>query len=285
VNRREALAKARELLTDNDIEDAALEGEILLRHVLGISRAQLFAELDSDISQLNITQLLKLVERRIKGEPSAYIIGIKEFYGLVFNVNRHVLIPRPETELLVDQSISLCRKYHYSKVADIGTGCGAIAVSLAKNLPDIKIYATDISSSALKVAKQNCVKHNVKDRVTLLKGDMLKPLPEPVDLIIANLPYVIENDIPEKGLLSYEPRKALDGGKEGLDKISELCRQSSGKLNKGGSILLEVGQGQAAFVKLMIMDNFLSGSVEVLNDLAGIERVVYFRLTYPKRQR
>jgi len=279
VNHREALAKAREFLTENQIEDAALEGEILLRHVLDISRAQLYTELDSDLSTSDIRKLLKLVKRRIKGEPSAYITEKKEFYGLDFIVNRHVLIPRPETELLVDKAISLCRKYHYSKVADIGTGCGAIVVSLAVNIPEIEIYATDISPKALKVAEQNCVKHNVKHRVTLLKGDMLEPLPESVDLIIANLPYVIEKEIPEKGPLSYEPRKALDGGKEGLDKISELCRQSSGKLNKEGSILLEIGQGQAAFVKLMIMDNFPHGSVKVLKDLAGIERVVYFRLT------
>lgn len=279
MNRREALAKERKLLTDNDIENAALEGEILLRHVLDVNRAQLYTDLDTDVSTSDIGKFRKLVQRRIKGEPSAYIIGKKEFYGLDFIVNRHVLIPRSETELLVDQAISLCRKYHYSKVVDIGTGCGAIAISLAVNLPEIEIYATDISPKALKVTEQNCVKHNVKDRVTLLKGDMLKPLPESVDLIIANLPYVIENEIPENGPLSYEPRKALDGGEEGLDKISELCRQSSEKLNKEGSILLEVGQGQAAFVKLMIMDNFPHGSVKVLKDLAGIERVIYFRLT------
>jgi release factor glutamine methyltransferase len=279
MNCREALAKARKLLTDNDIEDAALESEILLRHVLGINRAQLFTELDSDVNTSDIRKFIKLVKRRIKGEPSAYITGNKEFYGLDFIVNQHVLIPRPETELLVEQAISLCRKYHYSKIVDIGTGCGAIAVSLAVNLPEIEIYATDISPKVLKIAKQNSVKHGVKDRVTLLKGDMLKPLPESVVLIIANLPYVIENEIPENGPLSYEPRKALDGGKEGLDKISELCRQSSGKLNKEGSILLEVGQEQAVFVKLMIMDNFPNGSVKVLKDLAGIERVVYFRLT------
>ena len=279
MNRRDALAKAREILTKNQIEDAALEGEILLRHVLDISRAQLYAELGSDVSLSDIKRLLKSVERCVKGEPSAYIIGKKEFYGLEFIVNRHVLIPRPETELLVEQAIKLCQNYHYSKVADIGTGCGAIAVSLAINLPEVRIYATDISSGTLKVTEQNCVKHGVKDRVTLLKGDMLKPLPGSIDLIIANLPYVIENEIPEKGPLSYEPRKALDGGEEGLDKICELCRQSSGKLNKEGSILLEVGRGQAAFVKLMIMDNFAHGSVKTLKDLAGIERVVYFRLT------
>jgi release factor glutamine methyltransferase len=279
LNRKLALFKARETLIKNQIEDASLEGEILLRHVLGIDRAKLYAELDNDINSSDYKKLLKLVQRRIKGEPSAYITGKKEFYGLDFIVNESVLIPRPETELLVEQSINLCRKYRYFKIADIGTGCGAIAISLAVNLQEIKIYATDISAKTLEIVKLNCEKHNVKDKIELLKGDMLKPLLESVDLIIANLPYVREEEIPRKGLLSFEPRQALNGGKEGLDKIQELCRQSVKKLNKDGSILLEVGLGQSSFVRIMLMDNFPYGSIEVLKDLAGIERVIHMRLT------
>ena len=279
MNRKEALAKAREILTDSHIDDAALEGEILLRHVLGISRAQLFTDLDSDVSPSDIKQLLKLIERRVKGEPSAYIIGNKEFYGLDFIVNRHVLIPRPETELLVEQAIRLCRNNHYSKIADIGTGCGAIAVSLAINLPSVKIYATDVSIKALDVAAQNCIKHGVKDRITLLRGDLLEPLPESVDLIIANLPYVREADIPAKGPLSFEPQLALNGGERGLDKIERLCRQAGAKLNSQGSLLMEIGQGQAEDVKTILHKYFPSGLIEVQKDLAGIERVVSLRLT------
>jgi release factor glutamine methyltransferase len=279
LNRKEALLKAREILTKNKIEDAALEGEILLRHVLGIERAQLYAELDRDISPSDVKKLGKLVERRVRGEPAAYINGKKEFYGLDFIVNKSVLIPRPETELLVEQAINLCGKYRYSKIADIGTGCGAIAISLAVNLQEIKIYATDISAKALDITRKNLREHNLKEKVELLKGDMLKPLPESVDLIVANMPYVRETEIPRKGPLSLEPRLALDGGKEGLDKIQELCRQSSRKLNQEGSILLEVGQGQVPFIKLILMDNFPCGSIEVLKDLAGIERVIHFRLT------
>jgi release factor glutamine methyltransferase len=279
VNRKEALARAREILTDRHIDDAALEGEILLRHVLGKSRAQLFTDLDSDVSSSDIKQLLKLVERRVRGEPSAYIIGNKEFYGLDFIVNRHVLIPRPETEMLIEQAIKLCSGNHYYKVADIGTGCGAIAISLAISLPSVKIYATDVSIKALEVAAQNCTKHGVTDRISLLRGDLLEPLPESIDLIIANLPYVREVDIPAKGPLSFEPQVALNGGKRGLDKIERLCRQAGAKLNSQGSLLMEIGQGQAEDVKTILHKYFPSGLIEVQKDLAGIERMVSLRLT------
>jgi release factor glutamine methyltransferase len=214
VNRKEALARARKLLTDNNIDDAALEGEILLRHVLKIDRARLFTTLDSNVSSSEVDTLKKMVQRRVKGEPSAYITGNKEFYGLDFIVNRQVLIPRPETELLVEQAINLCRNYKYKTIVDIGTGCGTIAVSLAVNIPSVKIYATDISNQAIKVTEQNCLKHGVKDRITLLQGDMLEPLLESIDVIVANLPYVREADIPGQGPLSFEPQLALNGGRQ-----------------------------------------------------------------------
>ncbi len=279
MNRREALAKARKFLTYKKVKDATLEGEILLRHILGINRAQLYAELDNDISQSDTEKLFQLVERRIKGEPSAYITGIKEFYGLDFVVNRDVLIPRPETELLVEQAINQCKHYHYSKVADIGTGCGAIAISLAVNVPGVEIFATDISTKALAIAEQNCEKHGVKDRITFLQGYLLEPLPERVDVLIANLPYVKEANIPTKGPLSFEPRIALDGGKSGTDKIWDFCWRASGKLKKEGCLLLEIGQGQAAAVRIALMANFLEGSIEIIDDLSGIERVIKLRLT------
>ncbi len=279
MNRSDALATARKILTENRIEDAALEGEILLRHVLEISRAQLYTEIDSDIKPSDVKRLLKLVVRRVKGEPSAYIIGIKEFYGIDFIVNQHVLIPRPETELLVEQALKLCRKYQYPKVADVGTGCGAIAISLAVNLPEVKIYATDISTKTLKVAKQNCEKHGVKDRITVLHGNMLTPLPESVDLIVSNMPYVRDADIPVKGPLSFEPQVALSGGERGLDKIEELCRQAGNKLNDKGSLLLEIGLRQAKDVKAILHRYYPTGLIEVKKDLAEIDRVVSLRLT------
>jgi len=279
VNRRQALAYARGTLADSNIDDASLEGEILLRHVLGLSRARLYSDIDRNVSPAHDKALRKLLERRIQGEPSAYITGHREFYGLDFRVDRNVLIPRPETELLVEKAIRLAQSHAISRTADIGTGCGAIAISLAANLPGVTIYATDVSAPALEVARTNCKKHGVADRIVFLQGDMLEPLPEPVDLIIANLPYVRESDLSRSGPLSFEPALALNGGEDGLDRIRVLCRQAGNKLRSQGFILLEIGQGQAEETAALSQEIFPSARIEIESDLAGIERVVSLRLT------
>jgi release factor glutamine methyltransferase len=276
LNRKEALTSARDTLTSSNIEEPALEGEILLRHALGISRTQLYIDLNFELSPRQEKALCQLLTRRRRGEPSAYITGHREFYGLDLIVNHNVLIPRLETELLVDLAIKLAEDKKITKIADIGTGCGAIAVSLAKYLPDAIIYATDISPGALEVARQNCLNHGVADRVVLLYGDLLEPLEKPVDMIAANLPYVRKIDLPRNG---YEPEMALDGGKDGLDPIKKLIRQAGRKLKKGGYLLLEIGMGQAESVKDILCKAFPAGDVGVYKDLAGIERVVSLRLT------
>ena len=260
MNLKQALAQARGVLADNAIEDASLEGELLLRHVLGIDRTQLFLDLDHELGPAHEVVLQRLIERRLRGEPSAYITGHREFYGLDFYVDRGVLIPRPETELLVERAISLAQNRPISTIADIGTGCGAIAISLALSLPEARIYATDISARALEVARFNCRKHGVVDRVRLLQGDMLDPLPEPVDLIIANLPYVRESELPRTGPLSFEPELALNGGPDGVAQIARLCRQAGDKLRPGGCLILEMGQGQAETVTTILHKVFPLGS-------------------------
>jgi release factor glutamine methyltransferase len=179
----------------------------------------------------------------------------------------------------VEKAINLARSQAISRIADIGTGCGAIAISLAVNLPGATVYATDISAPALEVARENCRRHGVAGSIVLLEGDMLAPLPEPVDLLIANLPYVRESDLPRRGPLSYEPALALNGGKDGLDSLRVLCRQAGRKLRRRGLILLEIGQGQAETVTALLQEIYPSGSIEVERDLAGIERVVSLRLT------
>jgi release factor glutamine methyltransferase len=279
VNRREALVKIRQILIQNNIEEAALESDILLCHTLGIDRIQLYREPERELIAEEDAALWQLVSRRIKGEPTAYITAHREFFGLDFLVTPAVLIPRPETELLVERALELARSNALNTLADIGTGCGAIAISLAKNLTGAGIYATDISDDALKVARINCQRHGVTDRIVLLRGDLLEPLPEPVDLIVANLPYVRKSDIPGQGPLSFEPRAALDGGEEGLDKIKALAAQLNGKLKPGGWLLLEIGQGQAKAVVDLLTKRFPTAHVEVARDLAGIERVVCFCLT------
>jgi len=271
VSLKQALSHARGILTQKNIEDTPLECELLLRHVLGISRTQLYLDLDRKLSPKQEEAFWQLVKRRLNGEPTAYITGHSEFYGLDFYVDPNVLIPRPESELLVEKAISLAQNHPLSTIAESGTGCGAIAISLALSLPEAKIYATDISAPALKVALINCQTHGVIDRVYLLHGDMLDPLPEPVDLIIANLPYVRGSELAG---VRFEPRLALDGGSDGLWKIRQLCRKVGGKLQPGGSLLLEIGQGQARAVTTLLNTLFPNGKTEVMADLSGIERVV-----------
>jgi release factor glutamine methyltransferase len=279
VNRKQALAYARDILANRSIDDASLEGEILLRHVLGLDRARLYSDLDTDLTPAQEETLKKYLERRRRGEPSAYITGHREFYGLDFHIDCNVIIPRPESELLVAKAISLARNKPAMVVADIGTGCGAIAISLAVNLPSATVYATDVSPPAIEIARVNCRKHGVTGRVILLEGNMLEPLPGPVDLIIANLPYVRESDLSRSGPLSFEPALALDGGTDGLDRIRVLCRQAGNKLRSGGCLLLEIGQGQAGTVTALLQETFPLAMIEVERDLAGIERVVSLRLT------
>ncbi len=271
---KQALGRARKILVANSIEDAPLESELLLRHALKISQVQLYLDLNHELSPEQEETFWHLIKRCLEGEPSAYITGRREFYGLDFYVNPGVLIPRPESELLVEKVLNLAHQRAVSMIAEIGTGCGAIAISLALNLPEAKIYATDISAPALKVALFNCQKHGVANRICLLQGDMLDPLPEPVDLIVANLPYVRESELPPTGPVSFEPILALNGGPEGLGKIHQLCRQAGSKLRPQGCLLLEIGQGQGKAVTSSLYSLFPSARIEVASDLSGMERVV-----------
>jgi release factor glutamine methyltransferase len=275
----QALSRSRDVLEKNDIEDAPLEAELLLRHVLKINRTQLYLDLEAELSPRDEKAFRALVERRSGGEPAAYITGHREFYGLEFQVNSHTLIPRPESELLVGTALKLAKERHLHTIADIGTGCGTIAVSLALELPGARIYATDISAAALEVASINCQRHSVADRVILLQGDMLEPLPETVDIIIANLPYVRKSELAPT---NFEPLIALDGGAEGTEIIARLCRQAQSKLADGGSMLLEIGQGQSETITNLLASLFPDDTIKVLADLGGIERVISLSLSRVK---
>jgi len=279
VTLKQALNQARGTLAANDIEDASLESELLLRHALKMSRVQLYLDLSRELSPEQEETFCHLIKRRLNGEPTAYITGHREFYGLDFYVDPNVLIPRPESELLVEKALNLAHQHTISTIAEIGTGCGAIAISLALNLPEAKIYATDISAPALKVALFNCQKHGVVNRICLLQGDMLDPLPEPADLIVANLPYVKESELPRTGPVSFEPIVALNGGSAGLEKLRQLCQQSGSKLRPQGCLLLEIGQGQGKAVTTFLRSLFPSATAEIIPDLSGIERGVSLCLT------
>jgi release factor glutamine methyltransferase len=275
---KQALNQAREMLITNNMEDAPLESELLLRHTLNIDRVQLYQDLDYELDPEQEATFRNLIKRRLNHEPTAYITGHREFYGLDFYINPHVLIPRPESELLVEMALSLVQVNRVATIAEIGTGCGAIAISLALNLPQTKIYATDISASALEVALTNCRKHNLANKIQLLQGDMLNPLPEPVDMIVANLPYVKKTELP-RSPTRFEPLLALNGGIDGLKKIRQLCYQVNNKLNPTGHLLLEIGQGQNQAVTTLLHSLFPHAKIEIAPDLGGIDRVVSLHLS------
>lgn len=283
MNLRQALKEAEEIFSTADIEDALLESEVLLMHTLKLDRVKLYTDIDSELKLHQYESFTTLVQRRIKGEPSAYITQNREFYGLDFFVNLDVLIPRPETELLLEKAIDLARKRSYRTIVDVGTGSGVLAVCLALNLPDAVIYATDISAPALKVASRNCRSHNVEDRITLLQGNLMEPLPEPIDMIVANLPYVRNTDMRQVNTTGHEPETALNGGEDGLDYIISIVGQSVSKLLRGGSILLEIGQGQSQTASRQLKGIYPYGKVEIFRDLAGIERVVSLSLPQETR--
>lgn len=274
----QALSEASRMLSNHGMDSPSLISELLLRHVLKINQVLLYLDLNKILTQEQETSFFKLIERSLKGEPAAYIIGLREFYGLDFYVDPRVLIPRPETELLVDVALDIAKKHDISVIADIGTGCGAIAICLALKLPEDKIYAIDISASALEVASININKYGLERRICLLHGDLLEPLPDPVDLIIANLPYVKTEEIVPGSPISFEPRLALDGGRDGLDIIRKLLNQVSRKLRPGGHLLIEIGVGQAEAITNLIHSLYPSARVEIKKDLSRIERVVLFNM-------
>jgi release factor glutamine methyltransferase len=261
-----------------DIPDARLEAEVMIMNVMRVPRHRIYAYQEEEVPEEAEKVLHELVERRLKREPLAYIMGHKEFYGVDLLVRPGVLIPRPETEGLVEQTLfaSMMRMEEGSFViAEPGTGCGAIAVSLAIHLPAAHIVAMDLYETPLRVAEVNVQRHNVADRVTLLQGDLLEPFPEQVDLVVANLPYIRSESIdtlqPE---IQWEPREALDGGADGLELIRRLLQQAQTKLKPGGAILLEVDPQQVGPIEAEAATLFPSASCTVEKDLAGLDRVL-----------
>jgi len=276
----QSLARGRRRLEEAAVEDAGLEAEVLLRHALGMSREEFLARLGEEPDANAACRFEELVARRLAHEPTAYITGHREFFGLDFEVTPATLIPRPETELLVEAAIELGkprgRIRRGAVFADIGTGSGAIAVALALNVARCDVHAVDVSREALEVAQRNVERHGVGDRVYLHRGDLLTPLPEFVDVVVANLPYVTTADwerLPPE-IRDHEPRAALDGGADGLDAIRELLREGPRFLRPRGCAVIEFGTGQAEAVKALARESFPEPALEVRRDLAGIERVL-----------
>jgi release factor glutamine methyltransferase len=278
-----ALRWARIRLRAAGVDSPRLDAEILLAHVLNANRAHILAHPERSLFAVEFDHYRHLIVRREQHEPVAYLVGHQEFYGLDFCVNPAVLIPRPETELLVEAAIALgnASKTRPWIVADVGTGSGAIAVSLAVNVPHARVYAMDVSPEVLAIAEENCRRHGVRERVMLLRGHLLAPLPEAVDCIIANLPYVsrAEWESLPTGIAAYEPRLALDGGQNGLDRIGGLLASARPYLRTVGTILLEIGATQGPAVARLAEEHFPQACVDLLRDYAGLDRVVRVRMT------
>jgi len=284
---QDALAQAAQLLSSQAHADRAqtarLDAQVLLSHVLDIDRTTLYAHPERTLSAEQQKQYSALIERRARGEPVAYLTGHKAFFGLDLLVDPRVLIPRPETELLVEAALRACSEKldagRTPVVADIGTGSGAIPIALAVNearLP--RLYATDISPGALEVAALNCHRYDLEERVMLLQGDLADSLPEPVDVLTANLPYIgagemetLEDDVRE-----YEPHLALFSGPDGLALIERLFTKlaMSGTLLPGAVLLCEFGYAQREPLTRLLAALWPHAGVVFTQDYAGWDRVL-----------
>jgi len=250
---------------------AALDADVLLVHALGVTKEFIYAHPERPLRPAERARFAELVRRRAAGEPVAYLRGSQEFYALDLAVDPRVLIPRPETETLVDEARAYVRRTGARTVADVGTGSGAVAVALAVNEPGLRLIATDVSTDALAVARANAERHGVADRIDLRAGDLLEPLREPVDVLVANLPYLRDRGASRDryAALAHEPDLALFGGSDGL----ALIRRAVAGLPRvlRGAAFFELDPEQADEVAALLG---ALGEVRVLRDLAGLRRAV-----------
>ncbi len=277
---RETVVDLTKRLAAAGISDARLEAELLVAHALATDRTRLLAAFGDPLPSVAEASLRTLVEHRLRREPLAYLLGCREFYGLRLAVREGVLIPRQETETLVDEAIRLAREHYASTpvIADVGCGSGAIALALAAHLPKATVYALDKSPVATEVTKFNAAALGLSERVCVLQGDLLQPLPDRVDLIAANLPYVRTDEFPQlQPEVLYEPREALDGGRNGLEMIYRMFEQAPQWLTSGGAVLVECAPRQMQHLLRHIAHLYPGKQAWAVRDLSGRRRVAVLR--------
>ncbi len=272
---------ASKILASNDIPAPHAEAEYLLAHALKCDKKDIIINHDKVLNN-NETDLFKeLIDRRLKREPSQHIIGEEEFWGLTFKVNKDVLIPRPETQLLVKEALNEAKKCSPEiNIIDLCTGSGCIAISMAHELPESKVYAIDISANALEVARENAKRHGVDERITFCEGDLFNPIESlglkgKIDLFLSNPPYVskkmMEELQPEIDL--YEPVLAVAGGEDGFDYYRKIIPEAALYIKPGGFFFLEIGYGQTDGTMSLIEQAKVYKDIEVMKDFADIDRV------------
>lgn len=268
----------KQYFTDKGVENPRLDAEILLCAVLKCERINLYIDFERPLDESELAQFKQMVIRRAQGEPLAYILGEKAFMRNMFKVNKYTLVPRPETELLVEHIVKICEQVNKeAKILDIGTGSGAIIVSLLDYLPLAKGAGVDISVGTLKVAKENAVNIGVSDRVAFLHSDLFTAVPEnkKFDIIVSNPPYIPAKDILTLAKdVQNEPHSALDGGEDGLDFYRSITRQAPLYMAEDGMLAFEIGIGQSEAVAALCRENGF-GAVAVGKDYAGIDRMVF----------
>ncbi len=286
-----ALIAARQRLEEAGCDTPHLDAQVIIAFALQVERTWLFAHHEYELSEAEATAITDLINRRMQHEPVAYLVGKREFYGLDIAVDQRVLIPRPETELLVDAVIDYItmREEQPVVVADVGTGSGAIALAIALNCPTAQIFAIDLSADALAVARGNVERLDSQGQITLLQGDLLAPLYARnghesitrIDMIVANLPYIRSDAYQQlmSDVRDYEPQLALEAGPEGLDAITRLLQQAPRHLNPHGLIFLEIGHDQGELVMELAQTLFPNAfGIRLRQDYQGHDRLVIIAL-------
>lgn len=274
------LADAVVELTASGSDSPRLDADVLVMHLLKIDRTELLAHPEREITEKQYRDFIKFIERRKTGEPVSYITGDKEFWSLNFKVAKDVLIPRPETECLIEEVL---RFYSFPsdglRICDIGTGSGVIAIVLAKELPSVRVMATDNSAGALAVAAENALRHGVAGRIDFFKTDILAGVSGDFDVICSNPPYISDDEYPSlpEGIRNFEPREALVAGAKGLAVHRKIIAEGTRRLKAGGRIFIEIGAGQKDAVISIFIEEGGYCDIHCRKDYGGMDRVLSAR--------
>ncbi len=290
---KELLQLGERRLAGSHCPSPKVDAELLFCHMLSLDKTQLFLRLPTTIDENTCEEYFKLIDARSTGIPTQYIMGYQEFMGLNFIVNESVLIPRPETEMMVSYIIDQIKENRTKNllrstynVLDLCTGSGAIGISISKMIAEVKVTAIDISEAALEVADQNCRKHHVQNKVRLLQSDLFASLKKGLlgdkfHIMVSNPPYIKRHHIPilQREVKEHEPLLALDGGEDGLDFYRRIIAEAPDFLKKNGTLYLEIGYDQALDIMALMAKTDRFDKVEVLKDFAGLDRMVVANLT------